>query len=123
MQVDRDWWRTFFEGVVVDFWMAAMDDGRTRDEADFVARALELPAGARVIDVPCGAGRIALALAAQGLPVTAVDISRAFLDRGSRESGPAATGHRLGAAGDARPRRPSAIRRRGLLGRQLRLPR
>jgi SAM-dependent methyltransferase len=73
------WWKDFFGGLVVDFWRAAMTPETTRAEADFLWSALRLAPGMRVLDVPCGDGRIALELAARGCRVTGVDISPEFL--------------------------------------------
>lgn len=50
----------------------SVDD--TRREADYIAALLEVSAPARLLDVPCGAGRIALELARRGFRVTGVDI-------------------------------------------------
>jgi len=40
-----------------------------------------LPAGAHVLEVGIGSGRVAVPLAAQGVPVTGVDISPRMLER------------------------------------------
>lgn len=53
---------------------------RSRTEAAFVADALSLEAGDRVLDVPCGHGRIANRLA-DSYEVVGVDRSRPFLAR------------------------------------------
>jgi ubiquinone/menaquinone biosynthesis C-methylase UbiE len=74
-----DWWKDFFGGLMVDFWRAAMTPETTRAEADFLWRSLRLAPGMRVLDVPCGDGRLALELAARGCRVTGVDISSGFL--------------------------------------------
>ena len=75
-----EWWKTFFSGLIVDFWRAAMPEEVTRDEAEFLAKQLCLSDGSRALDVPCGAGRLAIELAARGCRVTGVDISPEFLD-------------------------------------------
>ena len=74
-----EWWRTFFEGPVVDFWLRASSGEATAAEADFVVEALGVRPGARLLDVPCGGGRHALRLAAKGYEMTGVDISPGFL--------------------------------------------
>ena len=74
-----EWWKDFFGGLVVDFWRAAITPETTRAEADFLANSLRLAPGMRVLDVPCGDGRLALELAARGCRVTGVDISPDFL--------------------------------------------
>jgi SAM-dependent methyltransferase len=52
----------------------------TKQEVDFLLELLELPEGARLLDVGCGPGRHAIPLAAAGLSVTGVDVSRRFLE-------------------------------------------
>ena len=74
-----DWWKNFFGGLVVDFWRAAMTPEITRAETDFLWGSLRLAPGMRVLDVPCGDGRLALELAKRGCRVTGVDISADFL--------------------------------------------
>ena len=73
------WWKDFFNGLIVDFWRAAMTPETTRAEADFLWKSLHLAPGMRVLDVPCGDGRLALELAARGCRITGVDISSGFL--------------------------------------------
>ena len=59
----------------------AAGDGAGADdpEAERLARLLAIPAGAEVLDVPCGGGRIALALGERGYRMTGVDWSSEFL--------------------------------------------
>jgi SAM-dependent methyltransferase len=52
----------------------------TDQEVAFLLDLLELPEGARVLDVGCGPGRHAIELAKAGLAVTGVDVSQRFLD-------------------------------------------
>ncbi|MDQ3222327.1 MAG: methyltransferase domain-containing protein [Gemmatimonadota bacterium] len=52
----------------------------TSQEVAFLIETLRLPPGARILDVGCGPGRHAVALAQAGLSVTGVDVSARFLD-------------------------------------------
>jgi SAM-dependent methyltransferase len=79
MDADADWWRTFFSGLVVDFWLSAPTEEQTRQEAEFVREALEVAPPARLLDVPCGGGRHCHALAGLGYDMTGVDLSPGFL--------------------------------------------
>jgi SAM-dependent methyltransferase len=70
-----NWWETFFEGVAVEMWLKAVPEAHTAREADALVRDLRVPAGAELLDVPCGAGRLALPLAGRGFRLTGVDLS------------------------------------------------
>lgn len=52
----------------------------TEQEVEFLIEALELAPGMRVLDVGCGPGRHARALAARGIEVVGVDISPRFIE-------------------------------------------
>jgi SAM-dependent methyltransferase len=79
VDVHTNWWETFFEGVAVTMWLQAVPDEHTQHEADRLARLLSVPPGAEILDVPCGAGRLSLALAARGYRLTGIDWSSEFL--------------------------------------------
>ena len=75
MSVSTDWWSRFFTGPVVESWRKALPPEHTVAEAVFLEGALGLRPGSRVLDVPCGHGRIAIELAARGARVSGIDIS------------------------------------------------
>jgi SAM-dependent methyltransferase len=79
--ISTTWWETFFTGVAVDLWVGAIPPEHTEREAALIARVLGVPAGSELLDVPCGAGRLSLALASRGYLVTGVDLSAEFLVR------------------------------------------
>ena len=79
MNADNNWFENFFTGLVVDFWRAAMPPEATRAEADFFEKILSAPPGSRLLDVPCGDGRLGIELARRGYRLTGVDISAEFL--------------------------------------------
>ena len=79
---DRRWYRDAFGPVCAAFWTALIPDERVADEARFLAGVLAAPAGARLLDVPCGAGRQARALGRLGFVVDGVDITAAMLAAG-----------------------------------------
>jgi len=77
--MDEAWYRTFFTGLVLDFWRAANPPEVTRAEADFLAAELKAAPGAALLDVPCGNGRLAVELAGRGYAATGVDQSESFI--------------------------------------------
>jgi SAM-dependent methyltransferase len=79
LTVQSNWWEHFFEGVSVDLWLQAVPPEHTQREAELLTRVLAVPHHAELLDVPCGGGRLSLALAAQGYRMTGVDISSEFL--------------------------------------------
>ncbi len=58
----------------------------TAQEVRFVIEHLNLKPGDRVLDVGCGPGRHALALAAHGINVLGLDISQRFVDLGNQSA-------------------------------------
>ncbi len=73
-----NWYEAAFRKEYLDLYYRR-DDAAAKREAAFAARALGLRAPARVLDVGCGAGRHARALAALGHTVCGVDLSRDLL--------------------------------------------
>jgi SAM-dependent methyltransferase len=63
----------------------------TEQEVEFLVQALGLERGQRVLDVGCGPGRHAHALAARGIEVHGIDISRRFVDLATASAPPGAT--------------------------------
>ena len=78
--MDPFWYRTFFDGVAVDFWREAVTPEGTSADVDIAWRELGLQPGSRVLDSPCGTGRHAVELARRGCRVTGIDISAYALD-------------------------------------------
>jgi SAM-dependent methyltransferase len=60
-------------------WLHALPAEHTQREAERLARLLGNSPGAEILDVPCGAGRLALTLAERGYRLTGVDQSSEFL--------------------------------------------
>jgi SAM-dependent methyltransferase len=69
----------------------------TANEVAFLVDVLQLGAGSRVLDVGCGPGRHARALAEQGVRVHGVDISRRFVELAADGAPAGATFERLDA--------------------------
>ena len=81
MQVylDNDWYKDFFHGVALDMWRRAVSPQVTEAETEFLEDVLAVPAGGRILDVPCGNGRHSIALAKRGYRVTGVDLAEEFI--------------------------------------------
>ena len=73
-----------FSGIFLDALQTGKSQKSSQNEAEYVEKLLgffdESHAGARLLDVPCGNGRIALELAAKGYRVTGLDLSRSLLE-------------------------------------------
>ncbi|HEY1832006.1 MAG TPA: class I SAM-dependent methyltransferase [Acidimicrobiales bacterium] len=62
------------------FYEESIDDGRSDDDTAQILGLLDLPARARLLDAPCGHGRISRRLASVGLEVTGIDLSASFIE-------------------------------------------
>ena len=80
------WWETFYSGLCLEYVRHARDEEHTRSELEFIQDAMDLSAGARVLDVPCGSGRLALEMAAWGYQVTGIDQSAELVAVAKREA-------------------------------------
>lgn len=83
-RVPSDWYTDFFTELPNEFWRRAVSPAATATEIGFVEARLGLAPRSRVLDVPCGSGRHAVALAAKGHAVVGVDISREAVDHARR---------------------------------------
>jgi SAM-dependent methyltransferase len=86
MDTPVDWWRTFFEGAIVDLWLRTPTAEQTGQEVTFLQEELQVPPPARLLDVPCGGGRHSRELARRGYDMTGVDLSAGFLDAARSEA-------------------------------------
>jgi SAM-dependent methyltransferase len=74
------WWRELFTAPLWQRVQLAWEDADDADEdAERVVRALRLGASSRVLDVPCGTGRISKRLRADGHHVIGIDATERFL--------------------------------------------
>ena len=64
---------SFFDGYYKEIWRSSIPDELTAKELDFIIPYFNLHAGSKVLDLMCGYGRHAIALARKGISVTAVD--------------------------------------------------
>ncbi|GIJ46614.1 methyltransferase [Virgisporangium aliadipatigenens] len=79
-----NWYTDFFTELPNAFWRAAVPPEHTTAEVDFLTRFV--PAGAHVLDVPCGSGRHTLALAGRGYRVTGLDVSAEAIAHAKRQA-------------------------------------
>jgi len=78
MPANPDWYRTLFTGLMVE--AQRRFPRQTAAEAEFILKVLEPRPGAKILDVPCGNGRLSLALAEKGFHVTGVDLCEELLN-------------------------------------------
>jgi len=82
----KEWWEGFFRGSWVQFQKSMDEPGRVKPAADFLEGLLELRSRARILDAPCGEGRLARELARRGHRLTGLDITPAFLREARRKA-------------------------------------
>ncbi len=77
--LNLSWHEQFFSGAALELWRRAIPHEVTEEEVVFLHEALEAPHGSRLLDVPCGNGRLSLPLSLMGYKVTAIDTCDEFL--------------------------------------------
>ena len=70
-----EWYESFFTSLTLDFWRAAVPSEATVAEVDFLTKELGVPPPSRLLDLPSGLGRHAVALAIRRYDVTGIDIA------------------------------------------------
>lgn len=77
--IPDNWYESFFAGINCELWEKAATEEWTEAEVAFLIDVFHLPAGSRLLDLPCGTGRHSIELAKKGFRLTSVDISEEFL--------------------------------------------
>ena len=83
------WYETFFGEDYLRIYAPLLPPERTAREVEGIVRLLEqlgVPAGGAMLDLACGHGRHAIALAQRGYRVTGQDLSRHFLRRAEEDA-------------------------------------
>ncbi|HEX2188182.1 MAG TPA: class I SAM-dependent methyltransferase, partial [Longimicrobiaceae bacterium] len=84
-----DWWDGYFDRDFVRIYRDFLTPERTLREVEGVLEVLDLPPGARVLDLACGWGRHSVELARSGFRVTGIDLSPTLLVRARKRAGAA----------------------------------
>lgn len=83
---DSQWWREHFAGSMLELWQAIVPPAQAAEDADFLQRHGGVRPGSRVLDLPCGEGRVAIELATRGVRATGVDISAGQIEAAKRNA-------------------------------------
>jgi len=81
-----NWFEDFYGGLYEMILADRFGEAQSLHEARTVKRLLRLRKGARVLDIPCGMGRLAIPLARMGLAVTGIDFAANYLRRARRHA-------------------------------------
>jgi SAM-dependent methyltransferase len=81
-----EWYETFFDGLYMKVLGRQFEHSRSMTEAKLAKRLLKLRKGQRLLDVPCGMGRVSLPLARLGLDVVGADLTASYVRKAQREA-------------------------------------
>jgi len=97
----KEWFETFFAGLCGQVLAGEFDEAANQRQARTLKKVLGLRRGARVLDIPCGMGRLTLPLAKMGLGMTGVDLTASYIRRAKKDAKKAGAKIRYG-VGDMR---------------------
>jgi len=83
----KQWWETFFDDDYFRIWGQLLTEENSGKQAAALWSMLDLSPGCRILDAPCGWGRLSRALAQLGANVVGVDQSGTLLDVANRNRG------------------------------------
>jgi 2-polyprenyl-3-methyl-5-hydroxy-6-metoxy-1,4-benzoquinol methylase len=83
----NDWWETFFDKDYLKIWGQLFTDEVNAKQASALWSLLDLKAGCRILDAPCGWGRLSRWLALLGASVLGVDQSETLLTAAEAQRG------------------------------------
>lgn len=86
-----DWWKTFFDSDYIRIWDGTQKPSETAQQVQGIWELLALHEESRVLDAPCGYGRLSLPIAKRGAIVVGVDQSEELLSRAEKDRGDLAT--------------------------------
>ena len=76
-----EWYEKFFDGLYAKILDKQFDEAATLRHVGVLKQALRLRKGQRVLDVPCGLGRLTIPLARMGMRMSGVDLAYAYRAR------------------------------------------
>jgi len=71
----NEWWKTFFDDAYLRIWEQLLTEQSSAKQAADLWSMLDLEPGCRILDAPCGWGRLSRPLAVLGAKVLGVDQS------------------------------------------------
>jgi 2-polyprenyl-3-methyl-5-hydroxy-6-metoxy-1,4-benzoquinol methylase len=83
MNKQVEWWQEFFDSVGTGLFRIATRKA-TNAQVRYIIEKMGLRKNMKVLDCPCGIGRVSIPLARKGLRVTGVDITQSYLDEFQR---------------------------------------
>jgi 2-polyprenyl-3-methyl-5-hydroxy-6-metoxy-1,4-benzoquinol methylase len=75
------WWEPFYDDLLATMLLEQRSTVELEESVTFLVDVLGLAPGARVFDQCCGIGQLALAFAARGHDVVAVDQAKGYVER------------------------------------------
>lgn len=82
----NNWHKTFFTGLWLEVQKSMFSEKSSLMQTKFIINALKLRRKQKVLDIPCGNGRISNILSRKGIDVTGVDFNEQLLNEAKKEA-------------------------------------
>lgn len=84
--ISENWFADFYTGATLDLWRKAIPLEQTQEEIEFICEYLQVFENCKLLDVPCGNGRLTIPLGILEFEVYGLDFNNEFVEEAKKSA-------------------------------------